>query len=136
MKIIILCFVSVFFIQKVSAQQIKTTKNQTKMNTNTITNPIAKAAIDALQNGDGKAWSAAFAANATFYDDGNKRDLDAFNKSAIGHERFTSIDKVEKNGTAIYGNFHSDQRGDFKTYFRFSIDDGKITKLEIGQATH
>jgi hypothetical protein len=78
MKIVIFCFVSLFCIQKISAQQLKSTKNQTKMNTDIITNPVAKAAIDALQKGDGKAWSAAFAANATFYDDGNKRDLAVF----------------------------------------------------------
>lgn len=107
------------------------------MNTDKITNPIVKSAIDALQKGDTQTWSALFAANAGFYDDGNKRDLTAFNKSAIGHERFTSIDKVENNGTAIFGNFHSEQWGDFKTYFKFTIDsEGKINKLEIGQARY
>lgn len=136
-RIIFLCFTALLFIQKVGAQQLKSTKNQTNMNTDKITNPVAKAAIDALQKGDSQAWSSAFATGATFYDDGNRRDLAAFNKSAIGHERFTSIDKVENNGTAIYGNFHSDQWGDFKTYFRFTIDNaGKITKLEIGQASY
>lgn len=105
------------------------------MNTDKITNLVVKAAIDALQKGDQQTWTAMFTANAGFYDDGNKRDLTAFNKSAIGHERFTSIDKVENNGTAVYGNFHSDQWGNFKTYFKFTIDgQGKISKLEIGQA--
>lgn len=107
------------------------------MNTDKITNPVAKKAIEALQKGDSQTWASLFKAQADFYDDGNKRDLAAFTKSAIGHERFTSIDKVENDGTAVYGNFHSDQWGDFKTYFRFTIDaEGKIYKLEIGQANY
>lgn len=107
------------------------------MNTDKITNPVVKRAIEALQKGDSQTWASLFSANAGFYDDGNKRDLAAFTKSAIGHERFTSIDKVEMDGTAIFGNFHSDQWGDFKTYFKFTIDkEGKISKLEIGQANY
>jgi hypothetical protein len=59
----------------------------------------------------------------------------SFFEKALGHERFTSIDKVEQNGLHVYGKFHSDQWGNFKTYFKFTVDtDGKISKLEIGQA--
>ena len=49
----------------------------------------------------------------------------------------TTIDKVEDNGTSIYGQFHSDTWGDFKTYFKFYISkEGRIYKLEIGQADY
>ena len=105
------------------------------MDTNKINNPIVKAAIDALQTGDQQAWSALFAPDAEFFDDGNARSLDGFTVSAIGHERFKSIDTVENDGLDIYGQFHSDQWGDFKTYFKFNVNaDNKITRLDIGQA--
>jgi len=60
-----------------------------------------------------------------------------FFEAALGHERFTSIDKVENNGLSLFGKFHSDRWGNFKTYFKFSLTaDGKIERLDIGQANY
>jgi hypothetical protein len=47
-----------------------------------------------------------------------------------------SIDKVEDGGLTIYGRFHSDQWGDFRTFLRFHVDNGKITKMAVGQSNH
>jgi hypothetical protein len=97
--------------------------------------PTVKAAIEALQSGDRKAWSALFESDARLYDDGAPRSLEKFTKDALGHERFTSIDKVENNSLDLTGKFHSEQWGDFRTYFRFQLSaSGKITRLDIGQA--
>jgi hypothetical protein len=105
------------------------------MITDTLTNPTVKAAIEALQNGDRKAWSALFEPDARLYDDGAPRRLDKFTRDALGHERFTSIDRVENNGLDLVGAFHSEQWGDFRTYFRFQLSpSGKIKRLDIGQA--
>jgi len=105
------------------------------MNTSMISNATAKKAIDAFQSADKTTWLSLFTANAELFDDGNKRDFKKFSESAIGHERFTSLDKVENNGLTLYGKYHSDQWGDFKTYFTFHLNaDGKITRLDIGQA--
>jgi hypothetical protein len=124
----------------VNAQAAKTpastVHNINTMNTEKLTNPVVKQAIDALQNGDKKAWFALFSSDAQLFDDGNKMNFKSFFEKAIGHERFTSIDKVEQNSLHVYGKFHSDQWGDFKTYFKFTVGiDSKITKLEIGQAS-
>ena len=108
-----------------------------KVNTEKITNQTAKKAIEALQNADQNAWFALFTDNAELYDDGNKKNFRSFFTKAIGHERFTSIDKVENNSLAIYGKFHSDLWGNFQTYFKFQINkEGKITRLDIGQADY
>jgi len=105
------------------------------VNTNALTNPTVKAAVEALQSGDRKAWSALFEPGAKLYDDGAPRSLEKFTRDALGHERFTSIDRVENNGLDLVGAFHSDQWGDFRTYFRFQLSpSGKIRRLEIGQA--
>jgi hypothetical protein len=105
------------------------------MNTDELTNPTVKAAIDALQRGDRHAWSALFEADAELYDDGNPRSLGEFSRDALGHERFTSLDTVSNRGLDIVGHFHSDRWGDFRTYFRFQLSaEGKITRLDIGQA--
>ena len=102
-----------------------------------LSNLKVKAAINALQKGDIKNWFALCADDAILYDDGNQLQFNNFFKKAVGHERFTSIDKVENNGLDVYGNFHSDQWGDFKTYFKFQINKaGKISRLDIGQASY
>jgi hypothetical protein len=111
--------------------------NTTTMTYDAITNPIAKAAIEAWQKGDAVLWQSFFTADAKLLDDGNTRNLKKFSTETIGHERFLSIDKVEDNGLSVYGRFHSDTWGDFKTYFKFHVDaNGKINKLEIGQADY
>jgi hypothetical protein len=105
------------------------------MNTDNLTNPTVKAAIEALQRGDREAWAGLFQPDARLYDDGSPRSLEKFTRDALGHERFTSIDNVENAGLDLIGGFHSDEWGDFRTYFRFQLAaDGKIKRLDIGQA--
>jgi hypothetical protein len=100
-----------------------------------LTNPTVKAAIEALQNGDKTAWNSLFTADAKLFDDGAPRNLHEFSNSALGRERFTDIEKIENHGCDIYGAFHSDQWGDFRTFFKFHVTaEGKINRLEIGQA--
>ncbi len=105
------------------------------MDTNHITNNTVRLAFEAWQKGDSKLWLSFFTEDTKLYDDGHIRNFHKFSTEAIGHERFTTIDKVENNGLSIYGKFHSDTWGDFKTYFKFHINsEGKIYQLEIGQA--
>jgi len=107
------------------------------VNTDTLSNPTVKKAIDALQKGDSAKWFAQFAADASLYDDGNRKNFRPFFEEALGHEYFTHIDKVENNGLDLLGRFHSDRWGNFKTYFRFHLDgEGRITRLDIGQADY
>jgi len=107
------------------------------MNYETITHPTAKAAIEAWQKADVNQWRSFFVSKPHLLDDGHPRDFHKFYTEAMGKERFTSIDKVEDDGLSIYGHFHSDTWGDFKTYFKFHLDaQGKISKLEIGQADY
>jgi len=105
------------------------------MQTDKLTNPIVRSAIQALADGNADNWFKLFTKDAELYDDGNKMNLHNFFGKAIGHERFTSIDRVEHDGLHVYGHFHSDQWGDFKTYFKFYINPkGLIYRLDIGQA--
>ncbi|MFZ4928300.1 hypothetical protein [Chryseobacterium sp. Mn2064] len=107
------------------------------MDTSKIKNNTVKQAIEAFQSSDIKKWSSLFAQDAILLDDGNPRDLKEFSTHAITIENFVSIDKVEDHGNSIYGAFHSDEYGDFKAYFKFHFNkEGKINKLEIGQAKY
>lgn len=124
--------------QQNSSSNNKTHKTQQKynnMDTGKLTNNTVKEAFDAWQKGDSQTFISFFTADAKLYDDGSPRDFQKFVKEACGHERFTSIDKVENDGKDIYGNFHTESWGDFRTYFKFHFNaDGKVSRLDIGQA--
>ena len=99
-----------------------------------LKNPTVKAAIEAFQAGDRRIWSGLFEEDAELFDDGSPRSLEKFTREAIGHERFTSFDRVSPDGMEVVGKFHSEQWGDFRTYFRFQLGpEGKISRLDIGQ---
>ena len=119
--------------------QISTHNHQTmkQMEITKIRNTKVQAAIEAWQKGDSTLWLSFFTPDAKLLDDGHPRDFRKFSNEAIGHERFNSIDKVENNGLDIYGRFHSDTWGDFKTYFKFQMnEEGKFHQLEIGQTKY
>ena len=105
------------------------------IDTNKLTNETVKKAFEAWQNGDSKTFLSFFTDDAQLYDDGNPRNFLGFVKEACGHEKFTSIEKVENDGKNITGEFHTESWGNFKTYFNFTINkDGKVNRLDIGQA--
>jgi len=105
------------------------------LRTEALANSTVRAAIDALQEGDASAWASLFDEDAALFDDGEPRSLEKFTHDALGHERFTSIERVGQGGLEVVGQFHSDQWGDFRTFFRFRLTaSGKITRLDIGQA--
>ncbi len=89
-----------------SASNTSIHKTEQTMDLSKITNEQARQAIEAWQQGDSTSFLSFFVANARLTDDGHPRDFANFVKTACGHERFTSIDKVENNGLDIYGNFH------------------------------
>ncbi|SER81620.1 hypothetical protein [Pedobacter rhizosphaerae] len=102
-----------------------------------VSNLQIKTAITALQNNDARTWFSLFTPNVIFCYDGYQTSFKGFFRKSFGHEHFTSIDRVENNGLDIYGSFHSDQWGDFKTYFKFQLNkSGKIWRLDVGQAAY
>jgi hypothetical protein len=75
------------------------------MNTDVPTNPTVRAAVDALQKGDRKTWVAPFEPNVKLYDDGRPGNLETFTKDALGHERFTSIERLDNYGLEVVEDF-------------------------------
>lgn len=120
----------------------QTSKNQTnkkmqKMDYLKITNQTVKQALEAWQNGDSKTFLSYFTASPKMTDDGNPRGFTGFVKTACGHEKFLTIDKVENDGKGIFGNFIAGQWGTFKVFFKFHQNlEGKFDKLDIGQASY
>jgi hypothetical protein len=106
------------------------------MNTEQLTNPLVKAAIEALNARDRQGWFSLFASDTTLTDDGNVREFTQWSDSELfGNDKayLMSIDRVEDNGLTIYGKFHSGRWGEFDTFMKFKVQDNKIIRLDVGQ---
>ena len=100
-----------------------------------IEDPVVSSAIRALNARDQKKWFDLFSDKAEFSDDGTSHDLlEWCNDELFGRWRayLTSIDKVENGGRTFYARYHSDKWGDFQTFWKFVVTDGKIAKLDVG----
>ena len=136
--LLIICSIAISFnacAHKAEKQKLVTAKQTKKMDLTKITNSKVKEAFNAWQKGEKETFLSFFIAEAKLFDDGNSRDFKKFVNEACGHEHFTTIDMVENSGKDIYGNFHTESWGNFKTYFKFHQNaDGKFDRLDIGQA--
>jgi len=106
------------------------------MDSDRLLDPVVKSALQAMSDGDRSAWLDLFEAHAILTDDGNDRDYKQWSDSEIfgaGRGRITSISKVVDRGVTIHANFHSARWGDFKTFWKFEIRDGKIVRLYVRQ---
>jgi hypothetical protein len=101
--------------------------------------PIIKSAIEAMNGRNKKQWYELFSDNPTFTDDEIPHGFTEWCEEELFGSSLAylaSIDKVEDGGLTIYGMFHSDQWGEFKTFLKFHVDNGKITKMVVGQVEY
>jgi len=104
-----------------------------------IGSPIVRSAIGALNGRDKKLWFELFSEKPEFSDDGIPRDLVEWCEEELfgpSHAYLISIDKAEDGGLTFYARYHSDKWGDFKTFWRFVVEGGKISRLDVGATTY
>jgi hypothetical protein len=100
-----------------------------------IGNPVVRSAIGALNGRDKKRWFELFSEKPEFSDDGTPRDLAEWCEEELFGSSLAyiiAIDKVEDGGLTFFARYHSDKWGEFKTFWRFEMKDGKISKLDVG----
>ena len=100
-----------------------------------VSNPIVRSAIGALNGRDKKRWFELFSEKPEFSDDGIPRDLVEWCEEELfgaSQAYLISIDEVEDGGLTFYARHHSDKWGDFQSFWRFVVVDGKISKLDVG----
>ncbi len=106
------------------------------MNIDQLSNPIVKAAFTAVNNNDQASWLALFGQGAILTDDGDPSNLAQWSTSELfgkGNGRILNIDGEEADGLTINTLFHSNVWGEFKAFWKFEIQAGKIIRLDVGQ---
>ncbi|MEU3375222.1 nuclear transport factor 2 family protein [Streptomyces sp. NPDC006711] len=100
-----------------------------------LTNPAVRAFVGALNSGDQSAFHAALAPGATMSDDGTDRDVADWSEREIfssgGH---MDIEKQTNDGLGLVASYRNDTWGEMRTAWRFTVDGGKVSRFETGQA--
>jgi hypothetical protein len=100
-----------------------------------VGDPVVVSAVEALNARDSGRWFGLFAERAAFSDDGTSRDLVKWCEEELfgRHAAYiVSVDNVEDGGLTFYARYHSDKWGDFKTFWRFKVEGGRISRLDVG----
>ena len=103
-----------------------------------IGNPLVRSAVVALNARDRKGWFDLFS-KPSFSDDGIPRDFAKWcDEELFGRAtaRILSVDKVEDGGLTFYASYNSDKWGDFQTFWKFVVEDGKISRLDVGATSY
>ena len=104
-----------------------------------IRDAVVRSAIVALNGRDKRRWFELFSKKPEFSDDGIPRDLVKWcEEELFGRSQayIISIDRVEDGGLIFYARYHSDKWGDFKTFWKFVVEDGRISKLDVGATSY
>jgi hypothetical protein len=100
-----------------------------------LTDPTVRSLVTAIDDGDRAAFLGLLTADAVLTDDGTQRDLEDW----IDREIFTvnghmDVESQSADGRSLVAGFRNDTWGQMRTTWSFTVVDGKISRLETGQA--
>ncbi|MFI8822820.1 nuclear transport factor 2 family protein [Streptomyces sp. NPDC053431] len=100
-----------------------------------LSDPAVRAFVAALNDNDRQAFFDALTPDATMSDDGSERDLRDWTEREI----FSSNGRMEvedetDGGRGLVATYSNDTWGAMRTAWRFTVEGGKISRFETGQA--
>ncbi|WP_030243390.1 hypothetical protein [Streptomyces sp. NRRL S-350] len=100
-----------------------------------LSDPVVRDLVTAINAGDRQSFVSLLADGATMSDDGSDRDPAEW----IDREIFTvhgrmDVQSESDGGRALVANFTNDTWGEMRTVWRFTLDGGKVSRFETGQA--
>ncbi|MEV7026226.1 nuclear transport factor 2 family protein [Kitasatospora sp. NPDC093558] len=100
-----------------------------------LSDPTVRAFVAAINAGDRAAFMATLAPGATMSDDGSDRDIHDWTEREVFSSRGRMDVQTESDGGhALVANFTNETWGEMRTAWRFTVDGGKISRFETGQA--
>ncbi|MGW3039652.1 nuclear transport factor 2 family protein [Kitasatospora sp. NPDC001159] len=100
-----------------------------------LTDPTVRAFVTAVNAGDRDAFFALLSPDATMSDDGSERSLaDWVDREIFGPNGRMDVQSEASAGHALVANFTNETWGEMRTAWRFTVDNGKISRFETGQA--
>jgi hypothetical protein len=100
-----------------------------------LTDPVVGAFVAAINDGDRPAFDALLAPGVTMSDDGTDRDVaDWTEREIFAADGRMTVESEHDDGTALVATFTNSTWGAMRTRWRFTIENGTITRFETGQA--
>ncbi|TDD26657.1 nuclear transport factor 2 family protein [Actinomadura sp. KC06] len=105
------------------------------LKTDELSEPVVRALVSAINANDRDGFFAVLTQDARLYDDGSERDLSDWADREIfvsgGH-----MDVVSESdqGRSLVADYRNDTWGQMRTVWRFAVNDGKISRIDTGQA--
>ncbi|MEX0170921.1 nuclear transport factor 2 family protein [Streptomyces sp. LMG1-1-1.1] len=102
---------------------------------NQLSDPAVRAFVTALNANDHEAFRAALAPGATMSDDGSERDLEAWMEKEVFSSRgHMEVESEKGDGLVLVARYRNDTWGEMRTKWHFTVDGGKVSRFETGQA--
>ena len=99
-----------------------------------VTDPAVRALIDAINAGDRDAFFAVLTPDATMSDDGRDRDLHQWvDRELFASQGRMSVESATDGGRSLIAENTNDTYGTMRTFWRFTVHDGKVSRFETGQ---
>ncbi len=99
------------------------------------TDPTVREFVSALNAGDQDRFFDLLAPHATMSDDGFERDLRSWiEKEAFSTAGHMTVESESDGGLSLIARFRNNTWGEMRTAWRFTVEDGKITRFDTGQA--
>jgi hypothetical protein len=100
-----------------------------------LSDPTVRELVAAINAGDRERFFALLAPDATMSDDGTERDLDQWvDREIFSADGQMGVESEGASGRELIARFTNSTYGEMRTRWRFTIENGKITRFETGQA--
>ncbi|WP_406057866.1 nuclear transport factor 2 family protein [Streptomyces sp. NBC_01077] len=100
-----------------------------------LSDPAVRAFVTALNANDQTALFQALTADATMSDDGSDRNVGEWlDREVFGSRGHMDVESESDGGRALVANYRNDTWGEMRTKWLFTVDGGKISRFETGQA--
>ncbi|MEU3693778.1 nuclear transport factor 2 family protein [Streptomyces narbonensis] len=100
-----------------------------------LTDPAVRAFVTALNANDQTALYEAMTPDATMSDDGSDRNLQEWlDREVFGSRGHMDVESESDGGRVLVADYRNDTWGSMRTKWQFTVDGGKISRFETGQA--
>ncbi|MER7534634.1 nuclear transport factor 2 family protein [Streptomyces sp. NPDC097704] len=102
---------------------------------NQLSDPTVRDFVTALNANDRSALMGLLAPGATMSDDGSDRNLQEWlDREVFSSNGHMDVESEADGGLALVADYRNDTWGAMRTAWRFTVDGGKVSRFETGQA--
>jgi hypothetical protein len=103
--------------------------------TGEVTEPAIQTLIQAINQGDRSLFFTALTPDATMSDDGRDRDLTQWaDRELFSGPGRMEVESATDGGRSLIAANTNQTYGTMRTFWRFTLRDGQISRFETGQA--